>query len=157
MFRTGRSFGRIASGWSGNPGSHLLGRTSPLGLIVGWLEERRRPRASDVTILKWLGSGITMAVRRVKDLVRRSLAALTPFAGHRSATMRVSVLLAVLLAMPAFGEFAEVHGVKMYYEIHGEGRPVVLLHGGLASIHLSFAKQIPVLARNHRVIAIEQI
>jgi pimeloyl-ACP methyl ester carboxylesterase len=71
--------------------------------------------------------------------------------------MRISVLLAVLLAVPAFGEFAEVHGVKMYYEIHGEGRPVMLLHGGLASIHLSFAKQIPVLARNHRVIAIEQV
>jgi pimeloyl-ACP methyl ester carboxylesterase len=71
--------------------------------------------------------------------------------------MRTSVLLTALLAVPAFGEYTEVHGVKMYYEIHGEGRPVVLLHGGLATIHLSFEKQIPVLARNHRVIAIEQI
>jgi pimeloyl-ACP methyl ester carboxylesterase len=71
--------------------------------------------------------------------------------------MRISALLAILVAVPAFGEFAEVHGVRMHYEIHGEGRPLVLLHGGLASIRLSFAKQIPALARNHRVIAIEQI
>jgi pimeloyl-ACP methyl ester carboxylesterase len=51
----------------------------------------------------------------------------------------------------------EVHGVRMYYQFHGAGRPVLLLHGGLATIRLSFEKQIPVLAQNHRVIAIEQM
>jgi pimeloyl-ACP methyl ester carboxylesterase len=45
----------------------------------------------------------------------------------------------------------------MYYEVHGQGRPVVLLHGGTATIELSFSKQIDVLAQSHRVIAIEQM
>ena len=71
--------------------------------------------------------------------------------------MRASILLSALLCLPAFGEYAEIHGIKMYYEIHGEGRPVVLLHGGTSSIQLSFAAQLPVLARSHRVIAIEQM
>jgi pimeloyl-ACP methyl ester carboxylesterase len=71
--------------------------------------------------------------------------------------MRLAVLLSFLLAWPAAGEYAEVHGLKMYYEVHGEGRPVVLLHGGMTTISFSFPAQIPALARNHRVIAIEQM
>jgi len=71
--------------------------------------------------------------------------------------MRTTIMLGLLLSLPAFGEYAEVHGIKMYYEVHGEGRPVVLLHGGTATIQTSFAEQIPVLARNHQVIAIEQM
>jgi Tol biopolymer transport system component/alpha-beta hydrolase superfamily lysophospholipase len=55
------------------------------------------------------------------------------------------------------GDYAQVYGFKMYYEVRGEGRPVVLLHGGMNTIQTSFAKQIPVLARNHRIIAIEQM
>ncbi len=66
-------------------------------------------------------------------------------------------LLGLLLLPPAFGEYAEVRGLRMYYEVHGKGRPVVLLHGGLNTIETSFAKQIPVLSKNHRVIAIEQM
>lgn len=71
--------------------------------------------------------------------------------------MRLAALLSFLLAWPAAGEYAEVHGLKMYYEVHGEGRPVVLLHGGMTNIAFSFAAQIPALARNHRAIAIEQM
>jgi pimeloyl-ACP methyl ester carboxylesterase len=71
--------------------------------------------------------------------------------------MRASVLFGLLFSMCAFGEYAEVHGIKMYYEVHGEGRPVVLLHGGTSTIQTSFAGQIPVLSRSHRVIAIEQM
>jgi pimeloyl-ACP methyl ester carboxylesterase len=54
-------------------------------------------------------------------------------------------------------ETADIHGLKMYYEIHGQGRPLILLHGGLNTIQTSFAKQLPVFAQNHRVIAIEQM
>jgi pimeloyl-ACP methyl ester carboxylesterase len=67
------------------------------------------------------------------------------------------MLLGLLLPVSAFGEYAEIHGIKMYYEIRGEGQPVVLLHGGTSTIETSFSEQIPVLARNHRVIAIEQM
>jgi hypothetical protein len=58
--------------------------------------------------------------------------------------MRAPVLLGLLLWLPAFGEYAEVHGIKMYYEVHGEVRPVVSLHGGTSTIQTSFAEQIPV-------------
>jgi pimeloyl-ACP methyl ester carboxylesterase len=71
--------------------------------------------------------------------------------------MRAITLLGLLLPLAAFGEYAEVHGIKMYYEVHGEGKPVVLLHGGTSTIQSSFAGQITALSRNHRVIAIEQM
>ena len=52
--------------------------------------------------------------------------------------------------------YADVNGLHMYYETHGEeGTPLVLLHGGVMTIDLSFADLIPTLARNHRVIAVE--
>lgn len=54
------------------------------------------------------------------------------------------------------GLYAEVHGLKMYYEIHGAGFPLVLLHGGLSAIGTSFGKLLPGLADGRRVIAIEQ-
>lgn len=51
--------------------------------------------------------------------------------------------------------YADVNGLHMYYEEHGEGSPLVLLHGGMLSIELSFASLIPDLARRHRVIGVE--
>ena len=38
------------------------------------------------------------------------------------------------------GLYAEIHGLKMYYEIHGAGFPLVLLHGGLSAIGTLFGK-----------------
>ena len=35
--------------------------------------------------------------------------------------------------------YADVNGLHMYYEVQGEGSPLVLLHGGVQSIDLSFA------------------
>lgn len=74
-----------------------------------------------------------------------------------SRSMRLCALIVVLLAWPAAAEYAEVHGLRMYYEVHGEGRPVVLLHGGMTTIHFSFEAQIPALAQGHRVVAVEQM
>src|SRR5579872_315155 len=54
------------------------------------------------------------------------------------------------------GLYAEIHGLKMYYEIHGAGFPLVLLHGGLSAIGTSFGKLLPDLADGRQVIAIEQ-
>lgn len=71
-------------------------------------------------------------------------------------TQRLGLVGFVLLT-PIFAEYATVNGVRMYYEVHGDGRPVVLLHGGMNSIHTSFAKQIPEFSRAHRVIAIDQM
>lgn len=51
------------------------------------------------------------------------------------------------------GSYADVNGLHMYYELHGEGRPLVLLHGGLMS-NETFGPVIPALvAGGHRVIA----
>ena len=44
----------------------------------------------------------------------------------------------------------------MYYEIHGEGKPLVLLHGALSEIKTSFGKLISRLAESRQIIAIEQ-
>jgi pimeloyl-ACP methyl ester carboxylesterase len=52
--------------------------------------------------------------------------------------------------------YAPVNGLKMYYEIYGEGRPLVLLHGALSAIGTSFGKLLPSLAKARQVIAIEQ-
>ena len=55
------------------------------------------------------------------------------------------------------GNYATVNGHPIYYEQSGGGRPVVLLHGGLHTIHLSFEKQIAPFAEHYHVIAIEQV
>jgi pimeloyl-ACP methyl ester carboxylesterase len=53
--------------------------------------------------------------------------------------------------------YAPVNGLQMYYEIHGAGHPLVLLHGGLETIEFSLGGGLlPSLAESHRVIAIEQ-
>ena len=78
-------------------------------------------------------------------------------ANHATLLAMRTALLGFLFLPPAFAEYAQIHGFKMYYEIHGQGRPVVLLHGGMNTIDTSFARQIPVLAQHHRVIAIEQM
>lgn len=51
--------------------------------------------------------------------------------------------------------YAPVNGLQMYYEIHGTGRPIVLIHGALSTIGTSFAEILPKLAQTRRVIAVE--
>jgi pimeloyl-ACP methyl ester carboxylesterase len=53
------------------------------------------------------------------------------------------------------GRYATVNGLKMYYEIHGSGRPLVLLHGGGSTIMSTFGRILPELAKKHQVIALE--
>ncbi len=51
--------------------------------------------------------------------------------------------------------YANLNGLKTYYEIQGVGRPLVLLHGGLCTIDTCFGKLRPLLARNWKTVAIE--
>lgn len=53
------------------------------------------------------------------------------------------------------GSFADVNELKMYYEIHGRGRPLVLIHGGGSTIESTFGRILPVFAETHQVIAVE--
>ena len=52
--------------------------------------------------------------------------------------------------MTVKGEYASVGDLKMYYEIHGTGRPLVLLHGAFMS-----ATVYPALAESRQVIAVD--
>ena len=52
------------------------------------------------------------------------------------------------------GRYAAVNGINLYYEIHGTGRPLILLHGGLASGEM-FGPTLPTLADRHQVIVVD--
>src|SRR5262245_13656960 len=52
------------------------------------------------------------------------------------------------------GDYADVNGIKLYYEIHGKGKPLVLLHGGLGAIDM-FGPALPVLSDHHQVIGVD--
>jgi pimeloyl-ACP methyl ester carboxylesterase len=49
------------------------------------------------------------------------------------------------------GQYADVNGINLYYETHGTGRPLILLHGGLMSGEM-FGPILPTLAEHHQVI-----
>src|SRR6185503_10888095 len=51
--------------------------------------------------------------------------------------------------------YADVNGIKIYYEIYGQGDPLILLHGGGSTIQSSFGRIIPQLSKYYRVIAVE--
>jgi pimeloyl-ACP methyl ester carboxylesterase len=52
--------------------------------------------------------------------------------------------------------YAPVNGLEMYYEVHGSGRPLVLLHGALSTTSVDFGAVLPSLAKGRQVIAVEQ-
>ena len=66
----------------------------------------------------------------------------------------------VVIAFPALadetpaGSRADVNGMQMYYEVSGEGDPLIVLHGAYMNIR-SMGAIIPALAENHRVYALE--
>src|SRR3954471_2904845 len=51
--------------------------------------------------------------------------------------------------------YAPVNGIKVYYEVYGEGRPIVLLHGAFYTIDMNWGELIPELSKNRKVIALE--
>jgi pimeloyl-ACP methyl ester carboxylesterase len=54
----------------------------------------------------------------------------------------------------AAGSYAPVNGLNMYYEIHGSGEPLILLHGGVGAIEM-FGEVLPLLAEGRQVIAVD--
>ena len=53
------------------------------------------------------------------------------------------------------GHYADINGLRMYYELYGSGKPLVLIHGGGSTIESSFGNILPGLAKKYRIIAIE--
>ena len=56
---------------------------------------------------------------------------------------------------PAASGYAPVNGIKVYYEVYGEGRPLVLLHGAFYTIEMNWSQLIPELSKTRKVIALE--
>jgi pimeloyl-ACP methyl ester carboxylesterase len=76
----------------------------------------------------------------------------------------VAALIIILLASfhsfsqqikPVTSGYAPVKGIKMYYEVYGEGKPIVLIHGAFNTINISFGQLIPQLSKTRKVIAVE--
>lgn len=82
----------------------------------------------------------------------------------RSTLMGVAALalasgpVAAGAAEQGHGAYAAVNGIRMYYETYGPARgvPLVLLHGGGSTIDSTYGRIIPFLARDRRVIAVEE-
>jgi len=51
--------------------------------------------------------------------------------------------------------YVPVNGLDVYYEIHGDGSPLALLHGGMGTIDSCFANLLPALAAARQVVAVE--
>ena len=56
---------------------------------------------------------------------------------------------------PADSGYVPDNGNKVYYEVYGEGRPIVLLHGAFMTIGMNWGQLIPELSKTRKVIAIE--
>ena len=84
---------------------------------------------------------------KVRNLLRSILLiAITLFAASRSNGQQLK---------PSDSGYAAVNGIKVYYEVYGEGQPLVLLHGAFMTIGLNWGQLIPELSKNRKVIAIE--
>jgi pimeloyl-ACP methyl ester carboxylesterase len=53
------------------------------------------------------------------------------------------------------GAYATVNGLRMYYEVHGSGRPLILLHGGILTFDVTFGRVLPGLTEQHQAIGVE--
>jgi len=83
----------------------------------------------------------------------------------KSHPARLALLIAILLftafqsnaqqAKPTDSGYAPVNGIKVYYEVYGVGRPIVLLHGAFWNIGMNWGQLIPELSKTRKVIAIE--
>lgn len=51
--------------------------------------------------------------------------------------------------------YSEVNGISMYYEIYGEGKPLVLLHGGGSTIQTTFGRVLPLFSKDRQLICVE--
>jgi pimeloyl-ACP methyl ester carboxylesterase len=75
----------------------------------------------------------------------------------------LALVIIMLTASPLYGQkvkpsasgYVPVNGIKVYYEVYGEGKPVVLLHGAFMTIDMNWGQLIPELSKNRKVIAIE--
>jgi pimeloyl-ACP methyl ester carboxylesterase len=51
--------------------------------------------------------------------------------------------------------YSQVNGISMYYELYGQGKPLVLIHGGGSTIRTTFGSVIPLLSKDRQLICVE--
>ncbi|WP_426476625.1 alpha/beta fold hydrolase [Chryseobacterium sp. CBSDS_008] len=73
-----------------------------------------------------------------------------PFSGNKSLVIKGHDIIG---SMP-HGKFMDVNGVKLYYEIYGEGEPLLMLHGNGQSIS-AFMNQKDAFAKKYKVIIVD--
>jgi pimeloyl-ACP methyl ester carboxylesterase len=114
--------------------------SSPRADILGSVREFRRVRAQSTT------EELTM--RTISPTLATTLALVV------TATVANAQQKASRKPAPLKKGHVAANGVDYYYEIHGKGEPLLLLHGGLGSIDM-FEPDIPALAKNRQVIAVD--
>jgi pimeloyl-ACP methyl ester carboxylesterase len=53
------------------------------------------------------------------------------------------------------GTVVSINGIDLYHEVHGTGRPLVVLHGGVLNAQTCFGAMMPRLAKKHQVVAVD--
>jgi pimeloyl-ACP methyl ester carboxylesterase len=83
---------------------------------------------------------------------------------NRCSLLKSTLIIAIAFAAyqsdgqqikPSSSGYAPVNGIKVYYEIYGEGKPIVLLHGAFYTIDMNWGELIPELSKTRKVIALE--
>lgn len=82
----------------------------------------------------------------MKNLLRSILLVAIMFAAFRSNGQQIK---------PSNSGYVPVNGTKVYYEVYGEGKPIILLHGSFYTIQMNWGELIPELSKTRKVIAIE--
>ena len=72
---------------------------------------------------------------------------------------RIALMIAQIFSLAVSAQTSDYHsgykpvnGINMYYEIYGEGKPLVLIHGGGSTIQTSFGNIIPSLSKNIKLL-----
>ncbi|HMR84937.1 MAG TPA: alpha/beta hydrolase [Niabella sp.] len=92
-------------------------------------------------------------MKRIIVIFSLALFTLTACDENKTETKRMTTAMTDKLISDS--GYSEVNGLKMYYEIYGEGKPFVLIHGGGSTIQSNFGKVIPLFAKSRKVIAVE--
>ena len=92
-------------------------------------------------------------MKRIIVILGLALFTLTSCNEHKVETKKMTTRVTDKLTFDS--GYSEVNGLKMYYEVYGQGKPLVLIHGGGSTIQSNFGKVIPLFAKNRKVIAIE--
>lgn len=79
----------------------------------------------------------------------------SPEKGNQNASNEAKETALIAKVKPAESGYADVNGLKMYYEVYGKGKPIVLLHGSYMTIPLNWSHIIPLFAKDRKVIVAE--